>query len=64
MDLFCLTIGTQYYTREFIEKVLDELDRVPVRIAVGDDISNLEKLAYDLLLIGAFANAPRRIVDL
>lgn len=42
------------YTREFIEGCLQELDRIDLRVELGDRISNLEKLAYDLLKVGAF----------
>lgn len=59
LDCHHLTLGNQTYTREFIEGCLQELDRIDLRVKLGDRISNLEKLAYDLLAydllkVGAF----------
>lgn len=54
LPLYILTIGTQYYKKEFIQRCLDEIDRIPMRVALGDNPSNLEKLAYDLLCVGSF----------
>lgn len=39
---------------EFIAKCLDELERMPIRNAVGDLPTNLEKLAYQLLRDSAY----------
>lgn len=38
---------------DFVQKCIDELERIPLRIAIGDKITNLEKLAYQLLLDSA-----------
>lgn len=55
--LVSLSIGYQHFHEDFIEKCLDELDRIPIRVEVGDTPSNLEKLAYELLAVGVFAKA-------
>ena len=39
---------------DFVQKCIDELERIPVRAWMGDKISNLEKLAYQLLLDSAY----------
>lgn len=39
---------------DFVSKCIDELERIPVRAAVGEVPSNLEKLAYQLLLDSAY----------
>jgi hypothetical protein len=39
---------------DFVSKCIDELERIPVRAALGDTPSNLEKLAYMLLLDSAY----------
>ena len=57
LDLVHLQVGNQHYSTEFINKCLDELDRMPLRAAAGDQPSNLEKLAYDLLKVGTFVEA-------
>lgn len=54
LDCYYMTFGNQMYTREFIEGCLKELDMMEIRVELGDRISNLEKLAYDLLKVGAF----------
>lgn len=40
--------------KEFVDKCIDELEKIPARIAVGDGPTNLEKLAYQLLLDSAY----------
>jgi hypothetical protein len=42
------------FDEEFVTKCLDELERMPLRAAVGDGPTNLEKLAYQLLLDSAY----------
>lgn len=54
LDCYYMAFGNQMYTREFIEGCLKELDMMEIRVELGDRISNLEKLAYDLLKVGAF----------
>lgn len=39
---------------DFVSKCIDELERMPMRAAMGDMPSNLEKLAYQLLLDSAY----------
>lgn len=40
--------------KEFVDKCIDEIEQMPMRAAVGDGPSNLEKLAYQLLLDSAY----------
>lgn len=42
------------YNFDFISKCIDELEKMPVRAALGDQPSCLEKLAYDILLSSAY----------
>ena len=46
--------GVAMFNKEFVDKCLDELERMPMRAAVGDGPTNLEKLAYQLLLDSAY----------
>lgn len=39
---------------DFINKCIDELERMPIRALVGDMPNNLEKLAYMLLCDSAY----------
>ncbi len=39
---------------DFVQKCIDELEQMPVRAALGDGPTNLEKLAYQLLLDSAY----------
>ena len=39
---------------DFVQKCIDELERIPGRVALGDMPTNLEKLAYQLLLDSAY----------
>ena len=39
---------------DFVSKCIDELERMPMRTAMGDAPTNLEKLAYQLLLDSAY----------
>ena len=39
---------------DFVSKCIDELEQMPVRAAMGDGPTNLEKLAYQLLLDSAY----------
>lgn len=39
---------------DFVQKCIDELERMPNRVAMGDMPTNLEKLAYQLLLDSAY----------
>jgi len=53
--LVSLTLGTQYYHADFIAKVLDDLDKIPMRVALGEKITDLEKLGFELLQVGVYA---------
>lgn len=41
---------------DFVAECINELERIEIRVAMGDKISNLEKLAYQLLLDSAYIN--------
>ncbi len=53
--LIMLELGRQHFHKDFIEKVLADIDKIPMRVAVGDMPTDLEKFAYELLSIGCFA---------
>lgn len=38
---------------DFVQTCIDELEQIPIRVALGEMPSNLEKLAYQLLLDSA-----------
>jgi hypothetical protein len=40
--------------KEFVDKCIDELERIELLAIVGEQPSNLEKLAYQLLLDSAY----------
>ena len=48
-----LGVGIEMHP-DFVNKCIDELDRMPLRAALGDNPTNLEKLAYQLLLDSAY----------
>ena len=52
-DLCHIFMRCGHFDREFIWKCIDELERMPMRAAVGDTPTNLEKLAYMLLMESA-----------
>lgn len=43
-----------WVNHEFVTKCIDELEKLPARVALGDAPSNLEKLAYMLLCDSAY----------
>jgi hypothetical protein len=43
-----------WMNKEFVDKCLDELERMPMRAAVGNGPTHLEQLAYQLLLDSAY----------
>ena len=43
----------------FVSKCIDELERMPLRMAVGEPPTNLEKLAYQLLLDSAYIDPTK-----
>jgi hypothetical protein len=47
------SVGIEMHV-DFVSKCIDELEQIPVRAAMGDMPSNLEKLAYQLLLDSAY----------
>jgi hypothetical protein len=48
-----LGIGIEMHS-DFVSKCIDELEQMPVRAAMGEPPTNLEKLAYELLLDSAY----------
>jgi hypothetical protein len=42
------------FNKEFVDKCLDELERMPIRSAMGDGPNNLERLAYEVLMDSAY----------
>ena len=48
-----LGVGIEMHP-DFVNKCIDELERMPMRAAMGDAPTNLEKLAYQLLLDAAY----------
>jgi hypothetical protein len=46
--------GYGMFNSDFVSKCLDELEQMPMRAAVGDGPTNLEKLAYQLLMDSAY----------
>ena len=49
------TLGVGIETHpDFVNKCIDELEKMPIRVAIGDTPTNLEKLAYQLLLDSAY----------
>lgn len=49
-----LHLNDRFFHKDFIDKCIDELDRMTLKAAVGDAPSNLEKLAYMLLCDSAY----------
>lgn len=49
-----LHLNERFFDVGFINSCIDELDRMTARAAVGDVPSNLEKLAYTLLMDSAY----------
>lgn len=43
-----------YYNLDFIEKCIKDIDSIIIRYSMGDEISNLEKLAIDVLVQSAY----------
>ena len=48
-----LGVGIEMHP-DFVNKCIDELERMPMRVALGETPTNLEKLAYQLLLDAAY----------
>lgn len=49
-----LHVIDKLFNAEFVERCIEELERMPLRTAVGDEPTNLEKLAYCLLCDSAY----------
>lgn len=47
------SVGIEMHV-DFVQKCIDELEQMPYRVAMGDMPTNLEKLAYQLLLDSAY----------
>lgn len=52
------SVGIEMHV-SFVNKCIDELERMPNRVALGDTPSNLEKLAYQLLMDSAYITPKR-----
>lgn len=46
-------IGIEMHA-DFVAKCIDELEKMPIRAALGEPPTNLEKLAYELLKDSAY----------
>lgn len=46
--------GLGIFNSDFIAKCINELERMPIRTALGEGPTNLEKLAYQLLKDSAY----------
>lgn len=49
-------LGLFYFKKDFVEKCLREIETIPVRKALDDDVSSLEILAIELLFSAAGLN--------
>ena len=54
LQVIGLHLNDRFFDAGFINQCIDELDRMTARAAVGDVPSNLEKLAYTLLMDSAY----------
>lgn len=54
LQVIGLHLNDRFFDAGFINSCIDELDRMTARAAVGDVSSNLEKLAYTLLMDSAY----------
>lgn len=52
------SVGIEMHAH-FVQKCIDELEQMPNRVALGDTPSNLEKLAYQLLMDSAYITPKR-----
>ncbi len=52
------SVGIEMHV-DFVQKCIDELEQIPARAALGDMPSNLEKLAYQLLLDSAYIDPKK-----
>lgn len=55
-----LHIIDKFFNAEFVERCIVELERMPIRTAVGDEPTNLEKLAFCLLCDSAYIDLEKR----
>lgn len=52
VQLFIAKYG--YFDKDFVHECIDELEKIPMRVACGDKPTVLEKLAYQVLLDSAY----------
>lgn len=52
-DTVCLTINTYYTTQGFVNKCIDEIERLPLNEMLGKNPTALEILACQILLASA-----------
>lgn len=50
----CLRLNDRFFDKDFIHGCIDELDKMPIRAALGEPPTNLEKLAFMLLCDSAY----------
>jgi hypothetical protein len=55
-----LGIGIEMHA-DFVSKCIDELEQMPIRAAMGEPPTNLEKLAYQLLLDSAYIDPKQEL---
>ena len=60
-DLCHIFMRCGHFEKDFIWKCIDELERMPMRAAVGDTPTNLEKLAYELLMESSYLTDSTRV---
>lgn len=50
----------KFFNAEFVERCIEELERMPLRTVVGDEPTNLERLAFCLLCDSAYIDLEKR----
>jgi hypothetical protein len=58
-DIVQLGLTDRFFQSDFINKCIDELERMPMRAALGEEPTSLEKLAYILLCDSAYINIDK-----
>lgn len=59
-DIVPLHLEERFFSHSFITKCIDELEKMPIRAALGDTPTALEQLAYHLLCDSAYIGDDRR----
>ena len=54
-----LQMDNSFIDWDFVQKCIEELERMPLRVELGQPPTNLEKLAYLLLCDSAYIEQPR-----